>query len=44
MRRGLYVDALLVKPEHLAGLFSLSRAYFIVDMEVPSAYVAFLIS
>ena len=40
--RGLYVDALLVKPEHLAGLFSLSRAYFIVDMDVPSEYVAFL--
>ena len=40
--RGLYVDALLLKPEHLAGLFSLSRAYFIVDMDVPSEFVAFL--
>jgi len=40
--RGLYVDALLLKPEHLAALFSLSRAYFIVDMDVPSEYVAFL--
>ena len=39
---GLYVDALLLKPEHLAALFSLSRAYFIVDMDVPSEYVAFL--
>jgi isocitrate dehydrogenase kinase/phosphatase len=40
--RGLYVDALLLKPEHLAGLFSLSRAYFIVDMDVPSELVGFL--
>ncbi|HET6984278.1 MAG TPA: bifunctional isocitrate dehydrogenase kinase/phosphatase [Myxococcaceae bacterium] len=40
--RGLYVDALLLKPEHLAALFSLSRAYFMVDMDVPSEYVAFL--
>jgi len=39
---GLYVDALLLKPEHLAALFSLSRAYFIVDMDVPSEFVAFL--
>jgi isocitrate dehydrogenase kinase/phosphatase len=39
---GLYVDALLLKPEHLAALFSLSRAYFIADMDVPSEYVAFL--
>ena len=40
--RGLYVDALLLRPEHLAGLFSLSRAYFIVDMDVPSEFVTFL--
>src|SRR4029079_18067418 len=40
--RGLYVDALLVKPEHLAALFSLSRASFMVDMDVPSELVAFL--
>ena len=40
--KGLYVDALLLKPEHLAALFSLSRAYFMVDMDVPSEYVAFL--
>jgi len=40
--RGLYVDALLLKPEHLAALFSLSRAYFMVDMDVPSEYVGFL--
>jgi len=40
--RGLYVDALLLKPEDLAALFSLSRAYFIVDMDVPSEFVTFL--
>ena len=40
--RGLHVDALLLKGEHLAALFSLSRAYFILDMDVPSEFVAFL--
>ena len=38
----LYVDALLLEPTELALLFSANRAYFLVDMEVPSAYVAFL--
>ncbi len=38
----LYVDALLIEPTELALLFSANRAYFLVDMEVPSAYVAFL--
>src|SRR4029453_6785794 len=38
----LYVDALLADPMELALLFSANRAYFLVDMEVPSAYVAFL--
>ena len=38
----LYLDALLVDPTELALLFSANRAYFLVDMEVPSAYVAFL--
>jgi isocitrate dehydrogenase kinase/phosphatase len=38
----LYVDALLMEPEQVALLFSANRAYFLVDMEVPSAYVAFL--
>jgi len=44
-RRGdekLYVDALLCDPLELALLFSANRAYFLVDMEVPSAYVEFL--
>src|SRR5262249_55685606 len=38
----IYVDALLLKPENIGRVFSLARTYFIVDMEVPSAYVAFL--
>ena len=38
----LYVDALLMDAEQLALLFSANRAYFLVDMEVPSAYVEFL--
>jgi isocitrate dehydrogenase kinase/phosphatase len=38
----LYVDALLTEPLELALLFSANRAYFLVDMEVPSAYVEFL--
>jgi isocitrate dehydrogenase kinase/phosphatase len=38
------VDALLVRQKDVAVLFSFSRAYFLVDMEVPSAYVSFLLS
>lgn len=38
----LYVDALLTDEAELALLFSANRSYFLVDMEVPSAYVAFL--
>src|SRR5436305_6736523 len=38
----LYFDALLMDAEQLALLFSANRAYFLVDMEVPSAYVNFL--
>jgi isocitrate dehydrogenase kinase/phosphatase len=38
----LYFDALLMDDADLAILFSANRAYFLVDMEVPSAYVSFL--
>ena len=38
----LAIDALLTDPMEIALLFSANRAYFLVDMEVPSAYVAFL--
>ncbi|HEY6897032.1 MAG TPA: bifunctional isocitrate dehydrogenase kinase/phosphatase [Rhodocyclaceae bacterium] len=38
----LRLDAILLDVGHISVLFSLSRAYFMVDMEVPSAYVQFL--
>ena len=38
----LYIDALLMDAEQIALLFSANRAYFLVDMEVPSEYVTFL--
>lgn len=37
-----YVDAMLFGEEDLQMLFSFARAYFMVDMDVPSAYVQFL--
>jgi isocitrate dehydrogenase kinase/phosphatase len=40
--RQVYVDALLLDDIELALLFSANRSYFLVDMEVPSACVAFL--
>ncbi len=38
----LAIDALLHGEDDLLILFSFARAYFMVDMEVPSAYVQFL--
>ena len=38
----LVVDAALFGEDDLLMLFSFARAYFMVDMEVPSAYVQFL--
>ena len=38
----LVVDALLLGEDDLLILFSFARAYFMVDMEIPSAYVQFL--
>ncbi len=41
--RGLLcIDTILLDPWRISVLFSLSRAYFMVDMEVPSGYVQFL--
>ncbi|KAB0588772.1 bifunctional isocitrate dehydrogenase kinase/phosphatase [Comamonas kerstersii] len=40
--RGLVLHAVLLDEEDLHGLFSFARAYFLVDMAVPSAYVQFL--
>ena len=36
------LDALLESADDLSALFSFTRAYFLVDMETPSAYVHFL--
>lgn len=38
----LYVDALILDKQTIRTMFSLSRAYFMTTMEVPSAYVQFL--
>ncbi len=36
------LDALLTQEADLSTLFSFTRAYFLVDMEVPAAYVEFI--
>jgi isocitrate dehydrogenase kinase/phosphatase len=38
----LILDTVLLDPTAITVLFSFTRAYFMVDMEVPSAYVQFL--
>ena len=38
----LFIDAVLHGDRDLSMLFSFSRAYFMVDMDIPSAYVQFL--
>jgi len=40
--RQLTLDTVLLDPTLIAILFSFTRAYFMVDMEVPSAYAKFL--
>ena len=39
---GLYVDTLLTGEDEISDVFSFSRAYFMVDTEVPAAVVDFL--
>jgi isocitrate dehydrogenase kinase/phosphatase len=39
---GLVIDSALFGEDELQLVFSFARAYFMVDMEVPSAYVTFL--
>ncbi|HEV3020691.1 MAG TPA: isocitrate dehydrogenase kinase/phosphatase AceK regulatory subunit, partial [Burkholderiaceae bacterium] len=41
-RGEIYIDTLLLSADTVATLFSFTRAYFLVDMEAPSAYVEFL--
>ena len=38
----LYIDTVLQGEADMLSLFSFARAYFLVDMEIPSAYVQFL--
>jgi isocitrate dehydrogenase kinase/phosphatase len=38
----LHIDAALFGEDELLMIFSYARAYFMVDMEIPSAYVQFL--
>ncbi|AMO23527.1 bifunctional isocitrate dehydrogenase kinase/phosphatase [Ramlibacter solisilvae] len=38
----LIIDTVLFGEDDLQALFSFARAYFMVDMEIPSAYVQFL--
>jgi isocitrate dehydrogenase kinase/phosphatase len=38
----LYADTVLLETAQIAILFGFARAYFMVDMEVPSGYVQFL--
>ena len=38
----LVLDTVLLRPEQLLILFSFAHAYFMVDMEIPSAFVTFL--
>jgi len=38
----LQLDTVLTEPDQVLTLFSFTRAYFMVDMEVPSSYVQFL--
>ena len=42
--RQIYVDTALLRRKDVTIVFSFSRAYFMVDMEVPSTYVRFLLS
>jgi isocitrate dehydrogenase kinase/phosphatase len=39
---GLVLDTIVLEPGEISVIFSLSRAYFLVDMDVPSGYVQFL--
>jgi len=42
--RQIYVDTALLRRKDVTIVFSFSRAYFMIDMEVPSTYVRFLLS
>jgi isocitrate dehydrogenase kinase/phosphatase len=41
-KQALFIDAVLLDQKNIGRVFSLARAYFMVDMEVPAAYVTFM--
>ncbi len=41
-QKGIIVDTVLLEPYQISTLFSFTRAYFMVDMDVPSSTVHFL--
>jgi isocitrate dehydrogenase kinase/phosphatase len=41
-RNRLYIDTALFGEDDMQALFSFARAYFMVEMDIPSAYVQFL--
>ncbi|SPJ18808.1 Isocitrate dehydrogenase kinase/phosphatase [Burkholderiales bacterium] len=41
-RGQIYIDTILFSADLIATLFSFTRAYFLVDMEAPSAYAEFV--
>jgi isocitrate dehydrogenase kinase/phosphatase len=41
-RGRIYIDTVLFSTDLIATLFSFTRAYFLVDMDAPSAYIDFL--
>ena len=43
-RGAMYLDALLLSAQDIGRVFSLARAYCMVDMEVPAAFVQFVSS
>jgi isocitrate dehydrogenase kinase/phosphatase len=42
--KGLFVDTLIFDPHLMSHLFSFTRSYFMVEVEVPSQIVGFLLS
>ncbi len=39
---GIYVDTLILNPNDVSIIFSFTRSYFLVDVEVPSELISFL--
>ncbi len=42
--KGIYVDTLIFDPNLMSHLFSFTRSYFMVEAEVPSQIISFLLS